>query len=339
MTQDNSVYAKVQNSLERLQGFDVKILPRKTELGLDLCFDEVVPYATRVISMYKRLSLTALADFTEQQLGTIASTPDADYNRLMEVADFKIEGGDPSPRRLQLIDNIRNSYSNSFQALMPFISYSNFKEIDHQGIEDKARATVQRIEDMSAKGSEELNLIKEAAEKVLDDVREVAEEQGVSQQAEYFKKEAEYHTGEAAWWRSAVFIAAGVLASYAVFSLFFHKIPWFSPQGKYEIAQFIVSKVLIFGVLSFSLYLSVRNYMSHQHNAIVNKHRQNSLMTYQAFMNAADGSTGSEAVLLSAASCIYSPQPTGYASENGNGQSFGGRNVIELLSKPIVGND
>jgi len=94
-----------------------------------------------------------------------------------------------------------------------------------------------------------------------------------------------------------------------------------------------LSKVLIFAVISFVLYLSARNFLSHKHNAIVNRHRQNALMTYKAIVEATgDNQQTSDAILIHAASCIYAPQPTGYA---GSSDFQGAKSVIELLSKPL----
>ena len=128
---------------------------------------------------------------------------------------------------------------------------------------------------------------------------------------------------------------AWLLGVYAVLSIFIHKISWLSPINIFETVQMAVSKILIFAVISFVLYLPARNFLSHKHNAVVNRHRQNALMTYKALVEAAgEKQQASEAVLVHAAACIYAPQPTGYAAGGGS-DTQGARSVIELLSKPI----
>ena len=67
---------------------------------------------------------------------------------------------------------------------------------------------------------------------------------------------------------------ANLLGAYAVLSLGIHKIPLIAPGNTYETVQMAISKILIFAVISFVLYLSARNFMSHKHNAAVNRHRQ-----------------------------------------------------------------
>lgn len=81
------------------------------------------------------------------------------------------------------------------------------------------------------------------------------------------------------------------------------------------------------------LVLSARNFLSHKHNAIVNRHRQNALMTHRALIEAASDHGIREAIMVQAAGCIFSPQNTGYASNASTGESANPKSVVELLSK------
>jgi len=55
-----------------------------------------------------------------------------------------------------------------------------------------------------------------------------------------------------------------------------------------------------------------KTYRAHRHNAVVNRHRQNALTTFQTFAQAASEEQTKNAVLLQATQCIFSPQQTGY---------------------------
>ena len=77
------------------------------------------------------------------------------------------------------------------------------------------------------------------------------------------------------------------------------------PNNTYETAQLITSKLLIFAVLTYLLILSAKNYLNNKHNSVVNKHRQNSLMTYKAMVDATDDPGSRGAILIQAASCIF----------------------------------
>lgn len=167
----------------------------------------------------------------------------------------------------------------------------------------------------------ELQERKKEADEVLREVRKVAEEQGVSQQAIYFKNEADQHDAAAKRWLARTSWLTVLLALYAVGTLFLHKIPFLAPTSGYETVQLAVSKVLVFVTISFFLILAARNYLAHKHNAVVNRHRQNALTTYQALVKAAGDAANRDVVLAKAADCIFSPQPSGFgkneAAESG----------------------
>jgi len=105
-------------------------------------------------------------------------------------------------------------------------------------------------------------------------------------------------------------LAVGV---FAVLSLFLHKLPWIKPENGSEALQLITSKILIFAVLAFLLVMAAKNYATHKYNSVVNRHRQNALLTYRALVEAAAGQGTEDIVLAHAASCIFSPQETGFS--------------------------
>ena len=122
------------------------------------------------------------------------------------------------------------------------------------------------------------------------------------------------------------------MGGYAVLAIVLHKIPWLTPTDAFQSAQLIAGKVLVFAVIAYMLVLFARNFLSHQHNAIVNKHRQNALMTFTALVDAAKEEDHSDIVLLHAAQCIFSPQETGYAKQAGSRPGVTAP-IFELLRK------
>jgi type II secretory pathway pseudopilin PulG len=96
---------------------------------------------------------------------------------------------------------------------------------------------------------------------------------------------------------------------------FAHKWSWLAPTSSYEAVQLGISKILIFGVIAYMLVLCARNFLSHTHNAIVNKQRQNALMTFKELADAARDEESKDVVLTHAAACIFAPQDTGYGRQ------------------------
>lgn len=323
-----------RESLIRMQEFDVTKLPREDELGIKFRFTSAVEPAKRLVDLFSRLPESVLEDFGQTQLNEITKQADACYNLFTQVLDFNETQNNALATRDSLIKQIEDAYQNALNVLLPLVGYSLYKTADFQRLEVEARAALQGIKDETNKITSELEKQKTDANTVLDEIRNVAAEQGVTQQAIYFKEEADSNETKATEWRAlTVWIAVG-LGVFAIASLFVHKIPILDPGDAYDTIQLAISKILIFAVISYMLFLSARNFMSHKHNATVNRHRQNALMTYKSLVEAAgDKQQASDAILIHAAACIYSPQPTGYTNSGAENQNA--KSVVELLSKPL----
>jgi len=330
----STVLEETTKSLTRMQEFDPSSLPRTEDLGKSLNFAEAVAPAEKLIALYNRLSVTVLEDFPEAQLNQIKTQADSDYSLLNQILDFDPNVQSPTNVRDSHIQQVANAYPASFTTLHPFISYGISKATDFQRMETEARAMIQSVEDKAAALTKELAANKDDAEKILADIRKTAAEQGVSQQAKYFKEEAKRHDTDADTWKGITQKFAWALGGFAVLSLGIHKIPFLKPTDAFDAAQLITSKVLIFGVIAYMLILAAKNFLSNKHNAIVNRHRQNALLTFNALVDAAKDEESKDIVLSQAASCIFSPQDTGYAKTSGD-SSASNKTVVELVPRAI----
>ncbi len=329
------LYEEAKESLARIQNFDVEELPRVEDLGSRLNFSEVVVPAQQLIDLYKRLSITALQDFPDQILTPIRDNANNHYKLFSQILDFDPGQQDPSSARTNYINQVSAAYQPAFQALHPYISYSLHRSADFQRLDSDARATLQAIEDKSDKISINLGQHEKDAKAALDEIRRVAAEEGVTKQAAHFNAEYEHHTTEADRWQGYAVKLAIALGIFAVISLFLHKIPFLNPENTYDAVQLSISKFLIFSVMAYMLFLAAKNFLNHKHNAIVNKHRQNALMTHTALVEASGDEGVRDAVLLQASSCIFSPQSTGYSS-NSESDSSNQKSMVEILSRPVA---
>ncbi|WCE29977.1 hypothetical protein [Vibrio sp. SCSIO 43137] len=330
------IYAETKDSLERIQQFDATSLARESELGSTLNFSEAIAPAQLLIDLYKRLSISALQDFPDSVLSSIRNYANDHYKVFNQILQFDVSSHqNPTSVRNTYIQNIINAYEPAFQGLHEYISYSLHRSADFQRLDSDARATLQSIEDKSEKISASLATHEKDAKTVLEEIRRVAAEEGVTKQAAHFNSEYEFHTNEAETWKSNAIKLAFALGVFAVLSLFLHKIPWLKPETTYDAIQLALSKFLIFFVMAYMLFLASKNFLNHKHNAIVNKHRQNALMTHTALVEASGDEGVRDAVLLQASSCIFSPQPTGYTSAS-NDDISNQKSVVEILSKPVA---
>lgn len=300
-----------KSSIERMQKFDPASIAREGDLGV-LNFKSAVPHTQRLVDLYSQLPLESIEWFNHTQASQMKALADGDYNILSQIMKLDPQKGDPGSTRTSLINQLEQAYENTFQQMSPWVAYAAGRVTDFTKIGRDARATIQGIEDKATELGRTMEERQKEAQKILDDIRKVAAEQGVSQQAIYFKEESELHSKEADKWLSLTKKLTGLLTVYAILTLALHKIPWLAPTSTYETVQLAVSKVLIFTTLAYFLILSAKNYLAHRHNAIVNKHRQNALVTYRALVDAAGDGANRDIVLTKAAECIFGPQPTGF---------------------------
>lgn len=319
-------------SLLRMQDFDPATLVQESKLGVKN-FSKVVEPATRLVQLYKRLSERALEDLSDNRLNEVRNRANSDYNQFKQILEF-----DPdrtTADRDSLVLSVAQAYGPTFDVLHPLVAYSLHRSADFQRLDSEARATLQSVTDRASAITKELEDTKRQAGDILSEVRKTAAESGVTQQAIYFKEAAESHDTAAETWRQRVIYLAWGAGIFSFLSLFIHKIPFLTPTTTYEAFQIAISKFLIFGVLSFVLYLAARNFLSHQHNAIVNRHRHQALLTYQALVDAAADSANRDIVLSHAAACIFGPQPSGYSSDGGGGAPSA-KSVVELMGAGIA---
>lgn len=328
-----SLLQETKSALERIQTFDVQTLPRRESLGLALSFADAVEPAQKAVRLFQQIPSLYLDDLPERYLEEIKGAANSIYSVFNEILEFNpaVEDGSPA-RRTSIITSLNNHYNSIFGQIFPLVSYLSSRERDLGSLEREARAVVQSVSDRAERLKVEMEEYNIQANSILGDIRNIAAEQGVSQQAIYFKNEADRHELSADKWRNATIVSSIALILAAFSSLFIHKISWISPSNTYEYIQLGISKIIIFGIMAYIVILSARNFLSNKHNATVNKHRQNSLLTFNSLVGASASEERRDIVLTYAASCIFSPQDTGYIRTSSNADAPAMK-LIEILPK------
>lgn len=329
---DQQLLNDAKASLERIQGFDPSSLSRRAELGVR-SFDDAVEPAKGIVDLYQRISPDRLDIYSNNHLSQIRDNANGSFNIFEQIRNFDGENA-PNENRLSLIEQVKSQRTNLPDALAPLISYSVASTLDPTATQQQIRALAQGFSDERAKALQEIATLRGEAEEVLKRVRDAAAEQGVSTQSTYFKSLADEHEETAKMWKKySIYTGVGTLA-FALLATFSYRIPWIAPKTNIEAAQLITSKIVILGILGYGLLTCVRNYLSQTHNAVVNRHRQNALLTYTAFVDAAPSTASREIVLTHAAASVFSPQDTGYVK---NEEPAGGRSILEMITRASLG--
>jgi hypothetical protein len=313
MSESEDILEAAKAALLRIQEFDTNLLVRREELG-KYAFDTAVEPAEKLVRLFQALSVNQLPHFPNVQLAQVKDTANSVFNIFQGIQRFDVENAQPSVADAQRakVDSLNDHFQNSFNLLSPLIAFASARSLDFTALEREARASNQAALDDAKSILLSLTDQKDTAEKIIQEVRAAAAEQGVSKQAIHFKAEADNHSAAATIWLTRTIWTSIGLGIYAILSLFLQYVPGLEATDAYKAASLTVSKVLIFGVIAYMLFLCARNYSSHRHNEVVNRHRQNALATFTALAEATSDAASSDIVLGHAASCIFSPQETGY---------------------------
>lgn len=326
-------------SLLRMQTFDPESLRRTEELGKFASFDAAVDPAIELISIYKQIPVNGVVWLNAKLANQLKAAADADYNRFSQILKFDPNTtANATAQRDSLVADLVAAYEQSFNSVFGIISYIASQSVDFSRLSSDAHSAVQKIEDRANDLAKTLADHESEADQVLKKIRDVAAEQGVSQQAIYFKTESEEYFKEAQAWLNKVYWLTGSLGGLAIVLLILHKLPWITPSSSYETVQLAVGKILAFATLASFVLFATRNYMACKHNSVINKHRQNALLTYQALVEAAGDSANKDIVLTHAADCIFSDQPTGFSRHDAS--ETGSNSVVSLAPnsfRPNVG--
>lgn len=171
-------------------------------------------------------------------------------------------------------------------------------------------------------GKEKLNEL----EKVIENAKAFATQEGVSKHSNIFSNEAILHEKEAKKWLGYtrnILIAIAFIAGLLTFIGIEYK-------ENIDVLQFSITKIIILSTLFYGLSITNRNYKAHKHNALLNKHRQNALSTFETFSNAssADDQT-KNAVLIETTRSIFSSHQTGYLKPDNDTDS--NNKIIEII--------
>ena len=307
-------------AVDRVQAFDPESLIRAQELGSAFAFKRAVEPARKVISLFQTLQVSHFNFFPEQQLQMIETEADAFFNLLKSFIEFDVTGTQPNPKEAHenLLTNLESYFQRVFNNIHPLIAYAAVRSQDFSALERDARAATQSAKDTASSLVEDLNVQKRVVDGIITEVRSAAAEQGVGKQAIHFKTEADKHAEQSSVWLTRTICTGIGLGVFAVISLFLHRCEVFASNNAYEMTQLAISKFLIFGVIAYMLLLCARNFLSHKHNEVVNRHRQNALATFTALVEATSDAASSDIVLSHAAACIFGPQETGYTKQDGN---------------------
>jgi len=138
---DETDLSRARASLERIQNFDTSEL-RRDELGEPFNFEDAVQHADRLIGRFKQIPMDSLREFSDHQLSEIRHQADSVLELFEKVLRFNATRNNATGAQWDIIDGISNTYDETFDVLMPFISYGVARTVDFQHLEAEGRTVI-----------------------------------------------------------------------------------------------------------------------------------------------------------------------------------------------------
>lgn len=326
---------EIASGLTAIAGFDIEQdLIQTPKLGSKgdfsswrYLFQEIVQYAEQ----YSGLPWEKMPD---QRLGRVRGLV-----RQVHRSMAAIQGFSPSNPGRETRESCAGDLQQKFESLLeevnPHISYLWLDSInldEHkrslertvaEGAESFDRLSAEyrkRNELLIADGqdsihqlSSEIQNVKSETEVALKKVRAAAAEAGVSQQAATFHEAANrYESLAKRWLRGSI---GSALATIGVGLLVVFVWNTVGDSGPIAFAQAVLGRTAVLAVLSYATVTAVRMYRSNSHLAVVNRHREDALKSFNAFREGTHSDDTKDKILLAAAHAAFGQTATGLIGE------------------------
>ncbi len=235
---------------------------------------------------------------------------------ILEIDKFDaITTPNPVGEKKRLEDQIKEIYDQiSGDIFNRFFRYSSQKESSSKSLKEQQKQVREMLNFLKKK--------QEEAQNIVDVTKDAASITGVTKFSKIFSDEAKENKSVARKWLWASGIGAVIIGGYLSF-VFYILMESLKDGDKLGlIFQSFLTKLLIFSFLSFIFYQLVKNFYANMHLHTINKHRANSLNTFEAFTKSAKSDKVSDAVLLQATKAIFEPGSSGYISQKGEHSSI-----------------
>lgn len=302
---------EIKPVLEKLNTVDVAALKRE---GRDFSFTDVHNHIVEIFENIK--ALQTHPEFwnylPQDRRNNIKSYLEHFLQYVEKIQNFNPSQGNPQSERDGIANNIKSNYSQFFEHLFPRLKLHILeKEFSSQKIQDLLNQAKQDIDVIAQQ--------RQQGEEILKAMREVSAVTGVSKFAAVFGDQAELHRKSARNWLW-VTIASAIGIGGFLYWIFSQLVQTIQSGVDFQVSlQIFLAKILLLSFFSVVFYQIVKNYNANMHLQTLNRHRENSLKSFQSFVESTNDAKIKDMVLIQATKAIFEAGETGYISTKGDG--------------------
>jgi hypothetical protein len=273
-------------------------------------FEGCRPELQRTFDMLNELKILPVVLMPEPSLQTIIGHATPVRDTIKQIKAFSIEGqGNPAGARDGLVTQLKQQSDAFFTVAHAFIPYLAYRKGDVQKNINELTKSVTGANKLLEDTIGEIAEKKTTIDGIITAARDASASVGVAHFTADFGNEATENNNEGKRWLRAT-VAAGCITILASVGMMF--VPMANDASKAQIIQLFTSKVLLLALLFTATIWCGRLYKATKHLETLNRHRSNSLKTFQAFVKAASDDASRNAVLMETTRSIFTIAPSGY---------------------------
>ena len=312
-------------TLQQITTLDVdEDLVRSNALG-DMNFSHWREEFNSTIELGRRLSSLRWDLLAPRQVQAVQSAASNLVDAFANVRGFDLNaGGELTRVREGFATDVIDRRDLLLDVAVPLIGYISWESVDIDAIQRQSKKALDDARETANAVIAEIQNMRDDASSALEAIREASIDAGVAHHAETFANAAKRHEGNAKnWVRAAIGVGILTIIAGILLVLFWESNGEISDAG---ILQIVLIKAVVLSVGFYATVTCVRLYRSNAHLAVINRHREDSLRTFRAFVEGAGDDPDTKAkVLLEATHAAFGHVPTGLTTEGG------GSGVIEVL--------
>lgn len=314
---------EIKPILDKLNEVEVAKLERK---GKDFSFSDVQNFIVIIFENIKTLqdNQDFWAQLPEDKKNSIKSYLEHFSQYVQQIQNFNPSQGNPQNERDNIANHIRSNYSQFYEHLFPRLKlFVLEKEVSSK----KAEELIKQAEEAIAAIQKQ----KEQGDEILKALRETSAITGVSKFAGVFGDQAKQNKKIANIWLGVSVFAAIAIGGF-LWWIFEQLIDVIQGGADFQVSlQIFLAKILLLSFFSVVFYQVIKNYNANMHLFTLNKHRENSLVSFQSFVESTEDPKIRDTVLIQATKAIFEAGETGYVSSKDG--SITGLETIKIVDQ------
>lgn len=291
-------------------------------------FEDIETEVNKLFQMLNHFKTLPIELLPEVELNQLIAGLKSPNTILEQIRTFSIDQQNPKRIRDQYATQIKAAIDTFYTTAHLWIPYLAYQKGDVQKNIEALNSSVKNASSILDKTKEDVQTKKEEIDSVVLAAKEASASVGVGHFSANFEEEATIHKGNATKWLKATGVLAGLTLLSTIALYFF--LPITDNATTAQIVQVLSTKIILISIFFTATLWAGKMYKATIHQMTMNKHRSNSLRTFQAFTKASNDVTTRDAVLMEATKSIFSILPSGYI-DNERSAATSNTSIIEII--------